>query len=191
MKQKVFLPILIFLIATSGAMSQDAADGFASVPGDGISTTTGGAGGSTVTGVSVSSSSTTIGIGGTSQLTALVSPANATDQNVSWSSSNSAIVTVNSSGLVTGVALGSATIIVTTDDGGFTDACDIMVTNITTITIQENETGIESFEGIITTHNSGYTGDGAIYTDIEAGNGIAWKICAPLGGPYTLQDSLL
>ena len=54
---------------------------------------------------------------GTQQLTATVSPANATAPAVSWSSGNTAVATVGSPGLVTGVAAGTATITVTTQDG--------------------------------------------------------------------------
>jgi uncharacterized protein YjdB len=80
-----------------------------------------------VTGVSVSPTSTSVAVGSTTTLTATVSPGNATNKNVSWSTSNSAIATVNSNGLVTGVAEGSATITVTTEDGGFVANSSISV----------------------------------------------------------------
>jgi len=84
-----------------------------------------------VTGVIVAPTSASIAVDGTQQLTASLIPSNATIQNVSWSSSNTSIATVNSSGLITGVASGSATITVTTEDGGFTDECSITVTTST------------------------------------------------------------
>ena len=80
-----------------------------------------------VTGVDVSPSTATIEAGGTTTLTATVSPSNATDKSVSWSTSNSAIATV-SSGVVTGVAAGTARITATTNDGSYTDYCDVTVT---------------------------------------------------------------
>ena len=80
-----------------------------------------------VTGVSVSPTSATLNVGGTQQLTRTISPANATNQNVTWSSNNTSVATVNSSGLVTSVAAGSATITVTTQDGGFTATSSITV----------------------------------------------------------------
>ena len=82
-----------------------------------------------VTSVSVSPTTSTIVIGGTRQLTATVLPANATNKSVTWSSSNAAVATVNSSGLVTGIAAGSATITVTTQDGNFTASCEITVSD--------------------------------------------------------------
>lgn len=82
-----------------------------------------------VTGVSVSPTSASIAVNGTQQLTRTISPSNASNQTVTWSSSNTAIATVNSSGLVTGVAAGSATITVTTQDGNFTANSSITVTS--------------------------------------------------------------
>jgi hypothetical protein len=81
-----------------------------------------------VTGVSVNPTSASIAVSGTQQLTATVAPANATNQNVTWSSSNTGIATVSSTGLVTGVAAGNATITVTTQDGAKTATSAITVT---------------------------------------------------------------
>lgn len=80
------------------------------------------------TSVSVSPSSASIEAGETVQLTETVLPANATDKSVSWSSSNTSVATVSSSGLVTGVSAGSATITVTTNDGSKTATCAVTVT---------------------------------------------------------------
>lgn len=82
-----------------------------------------------VTGVSVSPSSLTIGVGGTLQLTETVSPSKATNKNVTWTSGNTSIATVSSSGLVTGVGTGSTSITVRTVDGGFTASCSITVSS--------------------------------------------------------------
>ncbi len=81
-----------------------------------------------VTGVSLNKDSETITIGDSEALTATVSPWNATNRNVTWTSSNTSVATVNSSGRVEAVAEGNATITVTTSDGGFTATCTITVT---------------------------------------------------------------
>ena len=81
------------------------------------------------TSVSVSPTTASIEAGSTVQLTETVLPANATDKNVSWSSSNTSVATVNN-GLVTGVSAGSATITVTTNDGGLTATCAVTVTPV-------------------------------------------------------------
>ena len=82
------------------------------------------------TSVSVSPSTTSVEAGSTVQLTETVLPANATDKSVTWSSNNTAVATVDSGGLVTGVAAGSATITVTTNDGGLTATCAVTVTAV-------------------------------------------------------------
>jgi len=81
-----------------------------------------------VTSVSVTPATLPLGVGTTYQLTATVSPSNATNQNVTWNSSNPGIATVSPSGLVTAVASGSATITVTTVDGGRVNSSTINVT---------------------------------------------------------------
>lgn len=73
-----------------------------------------------VTGVTISAPSTSINIGETVQLTANISPSNASNKAVSWSSNNTSVANVNTSGLVTGISNGTATITVTTVDGNKT-----------------------------------------------------------------------
>lgn len=73
------------------------------------------------------------------QLTATVFPANATNKRVTWRSTNSSIVSVNS-GVVSVQNIGSAYIIVTTLDGNYTDSCLVQVNEIalTSIRLSEN-----------------------------------------------------
>ncbi len=73
-----------------------------------------------VTGISVDISTLTLAIGDTQQLTATVTPSDATDVSVTWSSSDENIATVDSTGLVTGISEGNASIIVTSNDGNYT-----------------------------------------------------------------------
>ena len=80
-----------------------------------------------VTGVTVSPTSVSLAKGGTKTLTATVKPDNATNKAVTWSSSNTSVATVSSSGKVTAVADGSATITVKTKDGGYTATCKVTV----------------------------------------------------------------
>lgn len=84
-----------------------------------------------VTGVSVDPKTGTVDAGNTLQLNASVQPNNASNRQVSWSSSNTAIATVNASGLVRGIAPGSAVITAKTSEGGFTAASTITVNPIT------------------------------------------------------------
>ena len=69
----------------------------------------------------------TLEVDGSETLTATVAPDDATNQNVTWKSDNLEIVTVDATGKVTGVAIGEATITVTTEDGGKTATCKVAV----------------------------------------------------------------
>ena len=91
-----------------------------------------------VTGVSLSKTSLTLVEGGSETLTATVSPDNASNKSVSWKSSATDIATVDGSGKVTAVKAGSATITVTTADGGKTATCSVTVTEQAKIVITGN-----------------------------------------------------
>lgn len=78
--------------------------------------------------VSLSPSSTSIDVGASETLVANVLPANATNKQVTWTSNNSSIASVDASGTVTGVAQGTAVITATTKDGGKTATCTVTVT---------------------------------------------------------------
>jgi co-chaperonin GroES (HSP10) len=79
-----------------------------------------------VNGVTLSPSTATLTVGGTTTLTATVAPSNATNKNVTWSSSNTSVATV-SNGVVTAQSVGTATITATTVDGGKTATCAVTV----------------------------------------------------------------
>lgn len=80
-----------------------------------------------VSGVSLDIDSKTLNVGESFQLTATVTPSNADDKAVGWTSSNPSVATVDSSGKVVALAAGSANITVTTNDGGKTATCAIQV----------------------------------------------------------------
>ncbi|MGZ4106709.1 MAG: Ig-like domain-containing protein, partial [Tumebacillaceae bacterium] len=102
-----------------------------------------------VTSVQVNASTLTLGVGGASgHLTATIMPTNATVRNVTWSSSNTSVATVDASGNVKAVGLGTATITATTVDGNFTATSTVttvipvssLTLNLTTATIEANAT---------------------------------------------------
>ena len=73
-----------------------------------------------VTGVSITGAGTrTVQVGSALGLLAQTTPANATNRHVYWTSSNTAVATVNANGVVVGISVGTATITATTQDGGF------------------------------------------------------------------------
>ena len=82
-----------------------------------------------VTGVSLNEHTLSLVPAQTAQLTAQVTPANADDPSVTWTSNKPDVATVSETGLVTAVAEGTATIEVATTDGGYKDVCTVTVTN--------------------------------------------------------------
>ena len=79
--------------------------------------------------------------GATAGLTATVSPSDATNQKVTWSSTNTAVATVEN-GTVTAVSAGNATITVTTEDGNYAARCEVVVTDpipVTGVTLSQTE----------------------------------------------------
>lgn len=84
--------------------------------------------------VTLSSRTLTLNVGGSSILTATVTPDNVADKSVVWASSDSNVATV-ANGVVTAVGPGTATITVSTVDGGVTATC--------TVTVRGEITGIE------------------------------------------------
>jgi len=79
------------------------------------------------TGVTVTPTNQTINVGNTFTITPTVTPDNATDKSVIWTSSDDTIATVDDNGTVTALMEGTATITATTNDGGFTASCVITV----------------------------------------------------------------
>jgi len=82
-----------------------------------------------VTGIYLSDSMIEAVPGLTYQINATITPLTASNKNVTWVSTNDDVATVDSNGLVTTVATGTAYIIAETEDGSFTETCRIIVTN--------------------------------------------------------------
>lgn len=80
-----------------------------------------------VTGVDIALDTIVLPFGGVSTLDFTVSPTNAPDQFTTWTSSNEAIVEIVGDGVIKGVGVGSATVTVTTRDGGHQDTIEVTV----------------------------------------------------------------
>ncbi|NIK78274.1 uncharacterized protein YjdB [Paenibacillus castaneae] len=81
-----------------------------------------------VSGVTLDKASLDLTVGGTSRLNATVEPVNATNQTVTWTSSNALVAIVDANGLVTAVSSGMATITATTLEGSFIAESTVKVT---------------------------------------------------------------
>ena len=81
--------------------------------------------------------------GAVTVLTATVSPDDATDKTVQWSSSNPSVATVDQNGSVTAVDAGNA--VITASAGGFTASCTVycMVVPVTAVVIDKKSLSLE------------------------------------------------
>lgn len=89
-----------------------------------------------VASVSLDRTAVTLPAGGTSTLKATVLPVTALKKDVKWTSTNPEVASVDESGKITAHKPGTATIVVTTVDGGFTATCQVtVVTYVANITL--------------------------------------------------------
>jgi len=125
----------------------------------------------------------TLSVGGTERLTVIVTPTNATNQNVNWSSSNPNVAAVVN-GLVTGKKPGNTTITVTTVDGGKTVTCEVTVTSFG---ITLDKTGTQTFPTVtipytaptplnVTVRNTGNQPTGALDIALSGTNAASFTL---------------
>ena len=102
-----------------------------------------------VTGITLNASTLSLEPGNSATLTATVSPANATNPNVTWKSSDESVATVDANGKITAVKAGTASIIATTVDGGKTAICNVTVTlsNVAVTDIKLNASSLSIERG--------------------------------------------
>jgi hypothetical protein len=127
--------------------------------------------------------------GETKQLSVTVMPANASNRNVKWNSDKPDVVTVDASGLVTGVKPGKALITATSQSGTVTSSVEITVSTAATSGLYAYE-GFNYTEGAIA-GKSGGTGWGESW--IGAGNinvpGFNYSGCESAGNSFSLLNS--
>ena len=124
-----------------------------------------------VTGVSLSQTEATLAVGETLTLTATMIPeyaANFGASNVTWSSSDEAVATVNESGVVTAKGEGKATITVTTADGKNTATCTVTVyIPVTGVTLSQTSASLQFGETLTLT--------ATVAPDNAANKSVTWS----------------
>lgn len=120
-----------------------------------------------VTGVSLDITSYELEMGETVSLTATVSPSNATDKSVSWSSSRPTVATVSAGGVVKAISPGSCTI--TAKAGNCTAACQITVKGIPVESVSLSQTSWS------TTVGSTLTLEATVSPDNATDKTVSWK----------------
>ena len=108
-----------------------------------------------VTGVELDKTELELTVNDTAKLTATVTPANADNAKVSWTSSDETVAIVDKNGNVTAVGAGTATVTVTTEDGGFTATCTVTVK---AKAVPVDKSALEAlYKELKDTANDGYT----------------------------------
>jgi len=104
-----------------------------------------------VTEIKLDKEKLTLQVGGSEQLTATISPANATDKTVVWSISDTSIATVSEDGLVEGVKPGTATITAKAGEKSATCAVTVVATPVTSVTLDKTTASLKVGETVTLT----------------------------------------
>jgi uncharacterized protein YjdB len=140
-----------------------------------------------VSNVEVLPATVTLHEGNTLQLTTEISPWDASNRNIVWTSDNTSVATVSTTGLVTAVAIGTANITATTVDGAKTASSVVTVTTDPAFLYRTLQAEDAEYNGaILATNNAGFNGTGFIDFQNASGDYVAWTIQIPVAGNYTL-----
>lgn len=133
-----------------------------------------------VTAITVAPSTQSIAVGGTTQLRATITPTDATNQNVKWSSKQEAIATVSQSGVVTGKTAGVAHIVASAQDGSnVTGEAQVTVTAPTLGTLTVGVTpGADGYSVTVT-------------PAIESGNTRYYRVTEANAAPTITYDQMV
>jgi len=135
-----------------------------------------------VTGVSFAETEVNVGIYGTTTLLPIITPDTATDQGVTWTTSNKTIATVSRNGEVTALNIGSAVITATTNDGSFTSEITVKVSSTAEVGDLNNDGDVDAGDALLILRSSvgliklseaqAYVADVNGDGDIDAGDAV-------------------
>lgn len=115
--------------------------------------------------IALDNTSYTLTIGKIFTLTPIITPSNANNKKVTWSSSDESVATVASNGVVTGISKGTATITATTQDGGKVASCVVTVVDEPKVTLSATTGEIEAEKTLVLTAT----------LNVEATQDIVWS----------------
>lgn len=117
-----------------------------------------------VNSITLSSDNVNIAIGERATLDVIITPTNATNKGVTWSSSNNSVVTVEN-GVITGVGVGTAIICVETTDGSNLSAyCEVTVGDSSIANLEQDDIAIYEANGSIIIANAPIDSVASVYS---------------------------
>jgi len=123
-----------------------------------------------VTGITILPDTLGLMVGENGQLTPYIEPPDATNQNITWTSANQNIATVDESGFISALAEGQVYITATTDDGNFSDSSLVIVNQV--IVAPTLESAIPGCEKIMLNWSPANTGKG----QMSDSDSFLWKL---------------
>lgn len=136
------------------------------------------------TGITLSPSSAKINIATSRQFTTVITPKYATEKTVIWESNNTDIATVSSTGLVTAIAEGTATITAKTFDGSFQSSSTLTVIN----DIINYQAEYAEYVGPVEVSNQpGFFGTGFLDYTNASNDFVKWTVNVNAAGTYNLS----
>lgn len=123
-----------------------------------------------VASISLSKSTLELTVGDQASLDATISPDNATNKKISWSSSKESVATVTPDGIVEAVSAGTAFITASSEDSGVNAKCEITVKEkvISVTGIALNKTSLSLTEG------EEFTLEATVTPDNATNKGVTW-----------------
>ena len=195
--QPFYIDAPVFIISVSGTQITEISndnitfnDG-STEKGPGSFSSGGNPGNVAVTGVTLAPATLNLTLGGSpSTLSATVKPASAANKNVTWTSSNTSVATVNN-GVVTAVAAGNATITVTTVDGGKTATCAVTVNPfaVTLNSVSANGSSSQTTTQLTLAFSKAITGLSADNITLSGVTGVTKGTLSGSGPSYALPIS--
>ncbi len=135
------------------------------------------------TAITVNATTARLVLNTTRQLKATISPTNTTNKIVNWVSSNPAVATINSDGVVNALSVGNTTITASTYDASKVATANITVLP-TTNTYQAEDA--EYVGPVEVANQPGYNGAGFLDYTNASNDYIKWNVYVPADGTYAL-----
>ncbi|WP_232015929.1 S-layer homology domain-containing protein [Paenibacillus baekrokdamisoli] len=107
-----------------------------------------------ISSISLNKSQIALPLGKSESLSVTLSPSNAPNRKVTWSSNNNGVAAVDNTGNVTAVSSGKATVTARSDDGGLIATCEVTVTNppgtieVDSVTVSPAELSLPAGESV-------------------------------------------